>query len=41
MLASPLIPGRLYRVTGRGTDLVIVARHGCDAICIAFETVTC
>ncbi|WP_334157901.1 hypothetical protein [Oryzomicrobium sp.] len=33
MLASPLIPGRLYRARGAGLDLNIIAPHGCDAIC--------
>lgn len=36
MSASPLIPGRLYRVRGSGLDLKVIASHPCDAICIAF-----
>lgn len=32
MSATPLIPGRLYRVRGAGRDLKVIAPHGCDAI---------
>ena len=37
MSASPLIPGRLYRVRGSGLDLNIIAPHPCDAICIGLS----
>jgi len=38
MAATPLIPGRLYRVRGgSGLDLVIIAPHPCDALCIAID----
>lgn len=33
MSATPIIPGRLYRVRGAGLDLTVIAAHGCDAIC--------
>ena len=37
MAATPLIPGRLYRVRGSGLDLNIIAPHPCDAICIGLN----
>ncbi len=37
MSASPLIPGRLYRVRGSGIDLKVLAAHPCDAICIGLN----
>jgi hypothetical protein len=37
MIATPLIPGRLYRVRGCGLDLTIIASHPCDAICIGLS----
>ena len=37
MSASPLIPGRLYRVRGSGLDLKVSASHPCDAICIGLN----
>ena len=37
MSASPLIPGRLYRVRGSGLDLKVLAPHPCDAICIGLN----
>lgn len=33
MSATPIIPGRLYRVRGAGLDIKVIAAHGCDAIC--------
>lgn len=33
MSATPIIPGRLYRVRGAGLDIQVIAAHGCDAIC--------
>ena len=33
MHATPIIPGRLYRVRGAGLDIKVIAAHGCDAIC--------
>jgi len=35
MHATPIIPGRLYRVRGAGLDFTVIAAHGCDAICNA------
>lgn len=32
MIAIPIIPGRAYRVRGRGLDLAVIAANGCDAI---------
>ena len=32
MTATPIIPGRLYRVRGAGLDIEVVAPHPCDAI---------
>ena len=37
MSATPLIPGRLYRVRGAGLDLKVIAAHPCDAICIGLD----
>lgn len=37
MSATPLIPGRLYRVRGSGLDLGVLASHPCEAICIGLE----
>lgn len=37
MSATPLIPGRLYRVRGSGLDLNIIAAHPCEALCIAID----
>lgn len=39
MSATPLIPGRLYRVRGAGFDLKVIASHPCDAICIGLSLV--
>lgn len=39
MSATPIIPGRLYRVRGAGIDLTVIAAHGCDAICNALAQV--
>jgi hypothetical protein len=39
MKATPLIPGRLYRVTGAGLNLVVIARHGCDAVLIGLAAI--
>lgn len=41
MIAAPIIPGRLYRVRGMGQCLVIIARHGFDAIAIFSERIAC
>jgi hypothetical protein len=35
MFATPIIPGRLYRVRCAGRVLEVIAPHGCDAICRA------
>jgi len=37
MSARPIVPGRLYRVRGRGFDLVVFAAHPCDAICAVLD----
>lgn len=37
MTATPIIPGRLYRVRGGGLDMPVIAAHGCDAICLALS----
>lgn len=37
MSATPLIPGRLYRVRGAGLDLKVIASHPCDALCIGLD----
>lgn len=39
MSATPLIPGKLYRVCGAGIQIDMIARHGCDAICAAMAIV--
>lgn len=33
MLASPIIPGKSYRVKHQGKTIDVLAAHGCDAIC--------
>lgn len=35
MIASPVIPGRCYRVKHQGRTINVLAGHACDAICIA------
>lgn len=37
MSASPIIPGRLYRVRGTGIDVEVLASHPCDALCIGID----
>lgn len=37
MTATPLIPGRLYRVRGAGLDMTVIASHPCDAIRITID----
>ena len=37
MSATPLIPGRLYRVRGSGLELDVIATHPCEALCIAID----
>lgn len=39
MHATPITPGFIYRVTGCGIDINVLAGHGCDAICIALAMV--
>lgn len=34
MIAVPIIPGHLYRVTWRGISLIVIAPDGCTAIVI-------
>ncbi len=44
MSAKAIIPGRLYRVHGAGTDMDILAPHGsvaiCHALAVAFPEIT-
>lgn len=35
MIATPVIPGFLYRVSGAGRTRVVSARNACHAICRA------
>lgn len=37
MSARAIVPGVSYRVRGGGLDLVVLAAHPCDAICIALR----
>jgi len=37
MSATPIIPGRLYRVRSADLDLSIIATHPCEALCIAMD----
>ncbi len=37
MIATPIIPGRSYRVTCRGQSLTVLAAHACDAILTYLE----
>ena len=37
MLASPIIPGRLYRVCHQSQETTVKADHPCEAICISLE----
>lgn len=37
MVATPIRPGTSYRITGSGLDLVILAAHPCDALCVALR----
>lgn len=39
MRATPIIPGRLYRVTGAGINLSIIASHPCAALCNAIALI--
>lgn len=39
MRATPIIPGRLYRVRGAGFDLSIIATHPCAAIVAALPVI--
>lgn len=41
MSATPIIPGRAYRVRGAGLDVAVIADNGCDAIGIALEMLPC
>lgn len=35
MAATAIIPGVAYRVAHNGVGLTVLAKHPCDAICIA------
>lgn len=37
MTATPITPGRAYRVTHAGTTYIVLAAHPCDAIVIVLE----
>lgn len=37
MSATPITPGRAYRVTWRGRVLILLADHPCQAINLALE----
>jgi len=37
MAATPIIPGRVYRVRGCGLDLNVIATHPCEALRIAID----
>ena len=37
MTATPLIPGRSYRVSYRGHAITVLAAHPCSAIAIALD----
>lgn len=39
MSAAPIIPGRLYHVSGHGLDLNIVAPHPCAALIVALDLI--
>lgn len=34
MIATPIFPGKLYRVRGFGLDLRVIAAHPCDALLV-------
>jgi hypothetical protein len=37
MSATPIKSGKAYRVRGHGLDVVVIAAHPCDAICVALR----
>jgi hypothetical protein len=37
MSATPITPGRSYRVKGCGFDLIVLAKHPVDALLIVME----
>lgn len=39
MSAKPIKAGRAYQVRGMGIDVVVLAAHPCDAICIALRQI--
>jgi len=39
MIATPITPGRVYRVRGDGWSLTIVASNPCHAMCIALDLI--
>lgn len=39
MVAAPIIPGRVYRVRGRGMCLVVIAPDACTAIVIGLARI--
>jgi hypothetical protein len=41
MIATPIIPGRAYRVTYHGKTITILASHACEAIRIAMGGASC
>lgn len=40
MTATPLIPGRAYRVTGNGLDLIVLTTNPMRAIVLAIKETT-
>lgn len=37
MSATPIIPGRLYRVRGAGVDVTVIAPNGAAAIIVMLD----
>lgn len=37
MKATPIIPGKAYRVTGNGYDVTVMASNGMEAILLVME----
>lgn len=37
MSATPITPGRAYRVKFQGQTFDVIAAHGCDAICAVLD----
>lgn len=37
MTAKPIIPGKSYKVTGKGFTAVVMAKNGAEAICVGID----